>query len=63
MASDATGEIYVLQKTGGSEGVFVQPAGDNGASSGENVAASVSGRQTAVLGSMVAAVVVAWLMA
>ncbi|KAL1840423.1 hypothetical protein VTJ49DRAFT_497 [Mycothermus thermophilus] len=50
VASDSTGEIYVLQRTGGDQGVFVQPAGDgsDNGGNGENAAAGVWGRKTAL---------------
>ena len=76
MSSDATGEIYVLQRTGESgPGKFVQPPASSGSGSGsgsggsdsngnggtKNAAAGLWKRETMALGGSVVAAVGIWL--
>jgi hypothetical protein len=66
MSSDSTGEIYVLQRTGGSgSGVFVQPGGSSGGGGNNggnnNAAIGLWTKETMLLGWSVAAALGVWL--
>lgn len=62
MASDSTGEIYVLQKTGeGGEGKFVGADGNNDGGQGTGEENAAAGRGALGLGWVLAAGVGAWL--